>query len=265
MESRIAGALHLRYQPVAVVLADEAPDDAQQFAEGRWGCVVSLIAAAAKGRTVAFCDETCGCGGGKVGLGFSDFNRSWIEPFLSTGTPETEGEHHRKTPECAAGFVDSLPDLRVPTRYVVMKPFSALAEEDEPVLAVMLVDADQLAGWVTLANYDTPYRDNTILGAGSACQSIVLLGLEQAGQEWPRAVLGMTDPAARRYVDRDLLSVTVPWRRFLEMEGNVEGSFLTYDVWAQLSERIATANRPKALPQEALHESSRAADRASGE
>jgi hypothetical protein len=52
-------------------------------------------------------------------------------------------------------------------------------------------------------------------------------------------VVGLTDISARenlkRQLDRDLFSFAVPWRMFLEMEGNVEGSFLQRRTWKALS------------------------------
>jgi hypothetical protein len=38
-------------------------------------------------------------------------------------------------------------------------------------------------------------------------------------------------------VDRDLLSFAVPFKMFLQMESNVEGSFLEKENWLQVLER----------------------------
>jgi len=53
----------------------------------------------------------------------------------------------------------------------------------------------------------------------------------------PRAVIGLTDISARRHVDKDILSFAVPFPMFLQMEENVEGSFLNKEVWKNLLER----------------------------
>ncbi|MBW1995430.1 MAG: DUF169 domain-containing protein, partial [Deltaproteobacteria bacterium] len=56
--------------------------------------------------------------------------------------------------------------------------------------------------------------------------------------ENPRAVVGLTDISARKYIsrqlDRDLLSFAVPWKMFQEMEENVAGSFLERRTWKAL-------------------------------
>ena len=69
MESRIALAIRLKYQPVALLWADEKPDGAMQFSEGRWGCVMWLAVHAAKGKPAVADQKTFGCFGGGVGAG----------------------------------------------------------------------------------------------------------------------------------------------------------------------------------------------------
>lgn len=42
MESAIAKAIQLKYQPVALMWPNEKPADAMQFAKGKGGCVMDL-------------------------------------------------------------------------------------------------------------------------------------------------------------------------------------------------------------------------------
>jgi hypothetical protein len=51
MESIIAKATQLQYQPVALFWSNEKPQGAMQFSENKWGCVMWLVAAAAKGKS----------------------------------------------------------------------------------------------------------------------------------------------------------------------------------------------------------------------
>ena len=61
MDSKIANAISLTNHPVALVRADAAPEGAVSFKPGRWGCVMSLFAAAAaKARVGVFDRQTYG-------------------------------------------------------------------------------------------------------------------------------------------------------------------------------------------------------------
>ena len=71
MHSKLQAALCLTYPPVAVYKTHQPPEGSLTAPEGSHGCVIALLAAAAKGKTAAFQETTVGCPGGKAGLGFS--------------------------------------------------------------------------------------------------------------------------------------------------------------------------------------------------
>lgn len=58
-----------------------------------------------------------------------------------------------------------------------------------------------------------------------------------ADAENPRAIIGLVDISARKRVEKDILSFTVPYKMFLEMESNVEGSFLEKETWLKVLKR----------------------------
>lgn len=270
MKSAIAEAINLGIEPVALVFANEKPAGAVQFEPGKWGCVLSMFGAAAtKGRTVVFDRETYGCFGGGIGLGFGNVYEKFpggVEGFchfLADGNEASEqgrrigegmkaggaraefvhhflhGERYKKSPELTQAFVDALPITEIPTRYAVFAPLSAIDPAgQQPESVTFLVTPDQLSALTVFANYDRPGLENVAIPYAAACQVIGILSYREARSENPRCLVGLNDLSARQFlrgqVGKDVLSFTIPFRRFLEMEANIAGSFLEQEPWLAL-------------------------------
>ena len=147
-----------------------------------------------------------------------------------------EGERFYKNPKIARKWVDALPMTEVPTEYVVFKPWEQLTEQDTPELIIFFVNADQLSALVVMADYNRGTNQSVTAPFGAACQSI-LFGYAEAKKENPRGVIGFFDISQRSVLDREILTFTVPFRMFQEMEAGVEGSFLEMHAWQKLQER----------------------------
>lgn len=270
MESKIAKATGLKYNPVAVLLADEKPEKSIQFKKGKWGCVMFMFANAARGKTAAFDAESYGCWGGGVGLGFGNaylYFPGGIEcfaHFLSSGNIQwekgrevgkalesaagkefaagfLEGEGYVKTPELVEQWLKEIPMTEAKSNYVLFKPLSQVdLAAEKPETVVFLANPDQLSALVILANYAREGMENVIIPWAAGCQTIGILPFREAKSAKPRAVVGLTDISARKYVrtllGSEYLSFGVAWEMFLEMEGNVEGSFLEKHTWLSLQE-----------------------------
>lgn len=257
MKSKIAEAIGLKYNPVGIIFTDKKPEGALQFKEGRWGCVISMLNAVAKGRTSVFDRKSFGCIGGGTGLGFGNTYKDFpggIEYFLSMGNKEfceseigkhivrnlpalCHGEAYKKTPEFAKSFCDSLPYFNVPTEYVVFKPLQELLPNEQPRVVIFLATPDQISALVTLANYSRSGGENVIVPWGAGCHSICIIPLNEEKKDTPRGVIGLMDISARKQVDKDVLSFSVPYKMFNEMENNVAESFLTRNEWQKVKER----------------------------
>ncbi len=270
MESLIVKTMGLKYQPVAVILTNDLPEEAKRFKEGKWGCVMFLLASAMKGKTAAFDRKTFGCPGGGVGLGFGNQyvnfaggmdgfcyflsigNDQWeqgkqiaekVKPYLRDHAYDDflHGERYLKDPDRVRKFVDLLPITDVPFEYVVFKPLSEVdPAADKPEVVIFVTDVDRFAALSILANFEGPDNERVIMPFAAGCQTAVLYPLREAGSDSPRAVAGLMDISARvalkRQTGDDLLSLAVPFPMFQRMESNVPESFLLRNTWKELME-----------------------------
>jgi uncharacterized protein (DUF169 family) len=247
MDSRIAEAIALKHSPVAILLTDTRPEGAAQFKEGSRGCVASMLSAADGGRVAVFDRKTFGCPGGGTGLGFGNCYAGFaIDRLLSTGgkieLPNGqvfdggEGERFFDSPEVAARWVEALPYRDVPTEFIVFKPLDQVVEGEDVSLVLMLVNPDQLSALVTLAGFRRGGINNTVSPWGAACQSI-FFAHKEAESDSPCGVIGFFDLSQRGKIARELLSYTMPYSLYLEMESGVDDSFLSHAIWQKLRNR----------------------------
>jgi hypothetical protein len=73
---------------------------------------------------------------------------------------------------------------------------------------------------------------------GAGCASIIGYAVEEARSEAPRCILGMFDVSARPHVPAEIITFTIPMRRFEQMVENMEESFLITKSWETLRERL---------------------------
>jgi uncharacterized protein (DUF169 family) len=269
MESQIAKALHLKNQPVALLWSDEKPEGAMQFAPGKWGCVMWLAVSAAKGKPAVADAKTFGCIGGGVGLGFGNQYLNFpggedgfchflssgnaarpggpelaeqIKPYMTKESHDNflHGERYIKTPKLVEKFIQGLPIMDIPEKYVVFKPLADVdCATEKPQAVIFFANPDQLSALTVLANYSRGDNENVIIPYAAGCQTIGIYPYREAKSAKPRAVVGLTDLSARVYVrkqlsDPHLMTFAIPFALFEEMEQNVPGSFLERHTWQSL-------------------------------
>lgn len=272
MESKIAKALKMKLNPVALIWTDEKPKQALEFKEGRWGCVMWLFTSAVKGHTAVFSRETYGCWGGGVALGFGNVyekfpggldcfyyflstgNRNWekgrivaeqIKPFITKEFLEDflMGERYMKSPEDVRSFVENLPILDIPAKYVILKPLNKIdLEREKPKVVIFPVTPNQLSALVILANYGKRTINNVIVPWAAGCQTMGIFAYREAESDSPRAIIGLIDISARNNVRKQLgdniFTFIVPYKLFSEMEDNVSDSFLERPTWLSLIDEV---------------------------
>ena len=256
-------ALKLKYPPFAIFYAQEVPEGVKM---PNFVCSMMLIAQVAKGKTVAMSKDSCRCPGAGVGFGLTkmdieDFpgGAECYFRFLSSGNADwehgrniiaqlqaekspsipveefIEGEGFYKTPELAREWLENLPENKPEGPYIIMKPLRDLAENETPKVVSFLVNPDQLSALIVLANYDRKGVDAVRIPHGAGCNNFGQYAFEEADREAPRAIVGLNDISARYYLGkplgRDIVSFTVPFAMYEEMESNAGESFLSRHTW----------------------------------
>jgi hypothetical protein len=150
-----------------------------------------------------------------------------------------KGERYLKNPQVTERFLQSVPMGDIPAQYVVIKPLDLADPASENIKSVtFFVDSDQFSALVILANHTDPQRENVCVPWAAGCQVIGIFAYRELEREHPRGLIGLTDISARNTVraslGKNLMSFTAPWPGFLEMERNMDSSFLHRQTWREL-------------------------------
>jgi hypothetical protein len=226
--------------PIAFYYSDKA--QAELVKPGAVRCVVEALVEVRRGRSFSFNADSIGCFGGRGYLGFAESVMPDFEYFLSCGIPgKLEGGRYKKSPGLVKDIMRSWPTFKAPKPFVVFKRWDNLDREDNPEVVIFFAQPDVLSGLFTLVNFDESQPEGAFIPACAGCTSIVSYPYLEKDSSHPRAVIGMFDPSARLYVPKDVLSFSVPMKRFVTMVENMEESFLITDTWKRLRKRIVTS------------------------
>jgi len=209
--------------------------------EGISVCMIGLLQnARKKGKVVYFDKSHFGCPGGAYYMGLLESPRPNIEYFLSCGIPgEMEGERYIKTPDLAREYFKKMKPKPAPATYCVFKPIEQFqGGEEKPEVVVFFSSPDILSGLFTLTNYTLESTDAVFTPFGSGCSTILTYPLKEVDKEKPRAIIGMFDVSARPMVEKDILTLAMPYSVFLKLLENVSGSFLQTESWKKVLHRI---------------------------
>ncbi|WP_139653303.1 DUF169 domain-containing protein [Raoultibacter phocaeensis] len=249
MKSKIVDRFDFRIQPIGISFSDKKPDDAIEFPPDKRVCVVSMLLAASKGKTVAVSDETCACPGGAVGIcrgdAFTRRNHKTAE-LLSTGIECDDpnelpkhvqyGERFFKSPEVVQRWKDALPYADAQTEYAVFRPLADFSDDEPPAIALLFANPDQLSALVIMSGYSRGSGLNVSAPFAAACQSI-LFAYDEIGSDEPKAILGGFDISQRHRLPKELLTLTMPFQLYREIEEGIDEGCITTEAWKRIEDR----------------------------
>lgn len=61
--------------------------------------------------------------------------------------------------------------------------------------------------------------------------------MKQVNRDQPKALVGLTDISARKVVEKDILSFTLPYKMLENMLRHVDKTFLQKEEWLKIKER----------------------------
>jgi len=208
----------------------------------RYHCIICDLKSVRRGKCLCIDLYTRGCHHGKL---YAHLREDGMAPKLSYKMScgiegELEGEQYKKNPGIAKETISKIPYYKPITRYLILKRWDRLTEEDNPEVVVFFAKPDVLSGIVMLANFQSAEPNMAIAPYSSGCGSVISYPYLQINSNAPLGILGMFDPSARPCVDENILTFAVPFKKFNQMIANMDQSFLNTPTWEKLKQRIDT-------------------------
>jgi hypothetical protein len=210
----------------------DAPDPAAfeplvRPAQGKWACVFMFYKRWLKGETLHLTRDNYGCGGAGTYL-FGVRTRSreeYIEFLVGQEGLKAEGE-------LMGQWIDQTRPYRPEHPHVLMGP---LRDEQYDYLKTVtfFVNPDQLSLFVTGAYYRAGPSDPPVVTAPFASGCGLMAALF-GDLDRPRAIIGATDIAMRRFLPPEILAFTVTKPMYEQLCALDEHSFLGKPFWQEV-------------------------------
>lgn len=235
--SRLTDAIKLSTRPVAIYRTDSIPADAS-VPSAHCSIPSLLMKCARTGVKCAADKEHVYCHGALSGFGFGgipDRERSACNlSVLPEGSDSKHGgKAHFMCPNIARMQLDGIKDYGDGNDAIVFQDLGeAMAEGRDIEVVVFIADPTRISALALLAGFDKKTPGAAMIAPyGHACQQVYAIPRAEGESDDPHAVLGMTDLYARRFIDHDKFTFSVPYKLYLRMEQNVDRSFLGKDSW----------------------------------
>jgi hypothetical protein len=221
---RLLDVLPLMLPAAGWYFVTQPPADAHLPEQAQWTCMFTYVARLAAGDQICFSAGRNGCVGAACYLGFA-------VPSGKAGRALAEKERFKKDANLGNAFYEQLSAPSPRAEHVVWGAIAHIPDDRSIEVVNLWLDADGLAGMLTLANYDRPGNDHVIIPFASGCQSIWTIPYAEQTRMEPRCVVGGLDPAMRSHLPSGILSLAMPASRFVVMTANITGSFLEGNRW----------------------------------
>ena len=135
-------------------------------------------------------------------------------------------------------ILHGFPRYDIQYEYVLFKPLSYTAPNENVQAVIFPISPVELAGLVTLAGSIMPGTDPVQVPQGADCNSITAFAYAQAEQGEPRAVLGMLGVDGREVMRKrfrnDTLTLTLPEPLYQRMEQEANDCVFQTPSWEKL-------------------------------
>jgi hypothetical protein len=204
-----------------------------------WRCLICQIGRARNGTSLALDARSITCRGGLRYSGYSSERPPDFRYFLSHGKEGgVEGERYKRTPEIVDAWQDEIQPIPSEGKDIVFTRWDQLAESDNPEVVVFFARPEVMSGLFSLANFDQIDPNGVICPMGAGCSSLVYYPWLEQQKDNPKVVLGMLDPSARPCVQLDVLTMAFPMKKFVQVIGYMEESFLITHTWDTVKKKI---------------------------
>lgn len=220
--------------PVAVFYSDtlhgaEYPKKPADNQRG-YTCLYAQLSRVHKGEALAFDPENLGCFGAMKSI-YGGYNEDAEVRLL------VDIERFKKDRECVRAMCSVNPKATPRGRYIIFKPWDTLTEEDQPELICLFARADMISALHTWASFDISSLDNVIVPHGAGCEVMLSFAFAETDKPQPRCVLGGMDTAMRMCLKPDIQTFSIAYKRFEQMVGFADDTFLDTYIWQPLKNR----------------------------
>lgn len=221
---KFSESVPFQYPATGWYFSPEMIEDSFVFKKDKWVCMfMYLKVLMKKGKRMQFSKDTGqACTGPLEYFGFSRL-------VDDDGEFIADVERFKKNRSLAqAYYTESLESIRQPKeKYLYLERVGDIDENREIEVVNLFPDAAGLASLAALSGYDrVENADNVYTPFASGCQAMFTIPYNEQIQEEPKSVIGLMDPLVRKLVHKDMLMLSLPANRFVEMAGNIDGSFL---------------------------------------